>query len=57
MSSEVYQEVSLLECPTWCYIYITLYRELERCHVQYMHNIGESWVWLCEAISRNLIIV
>jgi len=25
--------------------------------VENKHTIGVSWVWLCEAIGRNLIII
>jgi hypothetical protein len=38
-------------CVPWWYKYITLYRELERCHV---NNINSHRVWSCGAIGQNL---
>jgi len=56
MNSEVYQR-RVCHIVWLCYKYITLYRELQRCCVENTHTIGASWVWSCEAIGRNLIII
>jgi len=56
MNSEVYQR-RVCQIVWLCYKYITLYRELQRCCVKNKHTIGVSWVWTCEAIGRNFIII
>jgi len=53
MSSDVYHMI-VGRCFPWCYKYITLYRELERCRVK---NTQQSWVRTCGAIGRNWFII
>jgi hypothetical protein len=50
MTSEVHQ-MKVGRCVLWWSKYITLHRQLERCHVK---NINSHRAWSCGAIGQKL---